>query len=170
MTLSEVDPATTTIARLRESVQDELGGSAVVAVEKIKILFNKRPVPASKRTVRDVLEGDDGLRQGGTVEMGVMVMGGAPDPPARTGGMPGGEGGQAQTKEAAQAPAAPPPRDMEGIEQITRPTPVLGPSGKEVLETDEFWKDLQGFLEQRIKDETQAARLVHRWKGSWKEG
>lgn len=167
LTLSDINPATTTVAQLRESVQNELGGDGVVAIEKIKLLFNKKPIPSSKKTVSDVI-GDADREKGKPVEIGVMVMGGAVDPPAQTSRMFGTAGGQTVATEAAAA-QAPPPDDMEGIEKATTILPpVQGPSGKQVWETDEFWTDLQGFLEQRIKDEIQAARLVHIWKASCK--
>ena len=35
-----------------------------------------------------------------------------------------------------------------------------GISGKEVLETEQFWSDLKGFLVQRIKDEKEGERLA----------
>jgi hypothetical protein len=46
-----------------------------VSVEKIKILYNKKLVPASKKTIVDAV--NDGARK--EIEFGVMVMGGAPD-------------------------------------------------------------------------------------------
>jgi ubiquitin-like protein 4 len=137
-----------------------------VAAEKIKILHNKKPVPASKKTVSDVLEGRD-REKGKTVELGVMIMGGVPDPPVMSGATsraeatPSGLGGVADTS------ASPPPEGMEGIETVSSPPIGQGLSGKEVLETDEFWMDLQGYLQQRLKDEAQAVRLVQKWKSSW---
>ena len=143
-------------------MQSELGGPTVVATEKIKILYNKKPIPASKKTISDVLEGES-LEQGKTVEMGVMVIGGAPDPPPKTDTTPGNEAVQIADK-AADVPS----EKMEGIETVSSPSPpVQGPSGKEILETEQFWKDLQGYLEQRIKDEAEAERLVQRWKSGW---
>ncbi|KAF7510263.1 hypothetical protein GJ744_006959 [Endocarpon pusillum] len=166
LTLPDIDPSTTTISQLRETVQSELGGPGVVATEKIKILFNKKPVPASKKTISHVLEGESLEQQGKTVEMGVMVIGGAPDPPPKTDPTPGNEAVQTVDK-AADGPS----ERMEGIETVTSPppppAPVQGPSGKAILETEQFWKDLQGYLEQRIKDEAEAGSLVQKWKSDW---
>ena len=94
-----------------------------------------------------------------------MILGGAPDPPSKMSATSGGDAAPAAAEEAAEAVLA---EKMEGIETISSPRPVQGPSGREILETEDFWTDLQGFLEQRIKDEGQAARLVQKWKGNWK--
>ncbi|KAF4984682.1 hypothetical protein FZEAL_198 [Fusarium zealandicum] len=45
--------------------------------------------------------------------------------------------------------------------------PEAAPTGKDALETDEFWNDLQGFLMQRLKDESQAEELSGLFKTSW---
>jgi hypothetical protein len=36
-----------------------------------------------------------------------------------------------------------------------------------VLETGEFWGDLKGFLQQRIRDEKAAEEVVEVFKGAW---
>lgn len=99
-----------------------------------------------------------------------MVLGGAPDPPPKPDTLSRSDTAAAQgvaAEEAAEAPAPQAPEKMEGIEKLSSPPPVQGPSGKEILETEEFWKDLQGYLEQRIKAEAEAARLVQKWKSDW---
>jgi ubiquitin-like protein 4 len=101
-----------------------------------------------------------------------MVLGGAPDPPPKTNASSGSAvavpravavGHEAE----ASAPSAPTPEKMEGIEKVSSPPPVQGPSGKQILQTEDFWKDLQGFLEQRIKHEAEAVRLVQKWRSGW---
>jgi len=42
-----------------------------------------------------------------------------------------------------------------------------GPSGEEVLQTQEFWDDLKGFLTQRLKDEQEGEKLLEVFKKSW---
>lgn len=42
-----------------------------------------------------------------------------------------------------------------------------GLSGRDVLQTEEFWTDLGGFLQQRIRDETAAEELVGVFRGAW---
>jgi hypothetical protein len=43
----------------------------------------------------------------------------------------------------------------------------VGPSGAQVLQSEAFWDDLQGFLEQRVKDETEAKRLRAMFHNAW---
>lgn len=43
-----------------------------------------------------------------------------------------------------------------------------GGKGDEVLESEEFWSDLKGFLSQRLKDETKAEELVGTFRQSCK--
>lgn len=48
------------------------------------------------------------------------------------------------------------------------PAPVAqGPSGAEVLGSQEFWTDLKGFLLQRIRDEGESEKLVDVFRGAW---
>ena len=106
-----------------------------------------------------MLAGDDAEKQR-EVDFGVMVMGGAPDPvekPAPT-----------EEKTAAAVESTP----MDGVEKpaASSPAPAQGPSGTVVLETGEFWDDLQGFLEQRLKDVGEAARLKKVFYEAWKAG
>lgn len=131
-------------------------------MEKIKLLYNKKPVPASKKTVSDVLQGER-LEKGKTVDMGVMIIGGAPDPPARASAVSGG----ADVPRAGKETPAPLSETTETTEKVSSPPPVQGPSGTAILATEEFWTDLQGYLEQRVKDEAQALRLVQKWKSNW---
>jgi ubiquitin-like protein 4 len=176
LTLPDLNPSSTSIQSLKESVQSALGGPSIVGVEKIKILLNKKPIPASKKTVADTLEGVglDGKEK--QVELGVMVMGGAPDPPPQPqpqaapppSQQPSGPDSENTAVEAAAVPDTSTP--MEGILNTTS-TPAVNPveiSGKAVLETPDFWDDLQGFLSQRIKDESQARRVHDVFQAAWK--
>ncbi|KAI1330622.1 cell-cycle control medial ring component [Xylariaceae sp. FL0255] len=43
-----------------------------------------------------------------------------------------------------------------------------GPSGAEVVQSQEFWHDLQGFLLQRIRDEQMATDLTNTFQEAWK--
>jgi cytochrome c556 len=42
-----------------------------------------------------------------------------------------------------------------------------GPSGKEVVATDEFWSDMKHFIMQRTRDEAEAERLAKIFRGAW---
>ncbi len=170
-----------TIQALKEQVQSYLGGPAVVHLEKIKLLLNKKPVPPSKKTVADALD----KQQGGDVEFGVMVMGGAPDPPPQVqetrqpreaemmAAAPGSEKAafeaaeeKTKTKDSSSSSA------MEGVESTTEQPQQQQPGeaarGQAALETTAFWDDLQGFLEQRIRDEAEAVRLRGVFERAWR--
>ena len=129
-------------------------GLKVEDVSKIKILWHKKPIPPSKLTVADALEGDATATKDGKVEFGIMILGGViqvekPTADVASGGDAKGEA-------------------MEGVEETT---PVAqGPSGKEVLETQEFWIDLKGFLVQRLRDEGEAERVVKLFKATMNQG
>jgi ubiquitin-like protein 4 len=138
-----------------------------VSLEKIKILHDKKPIPASKKTIADAI--DD--KAGKDIEFGVMVMGGAPDQiksPAEA----------VPPTNAFSATQAPEPADvattpMEGVEMVTAPPVSVtaegsSPSGLEVLKQAEFWNDLQGFLEQRLRDQGEATRLRKVFEGAWR--
>ncbi|RMJ07430.1 hypothetical protein BHE90_007273 [Fusarium euwallaceae] len=56
--------------------------------------------------------------------------------------------------------AAIPPEEPEAAPEVL-------PTGKEALETEEFWSDLKGFLMQRLKDEAQAEELSVLFRSSW---
>jgi len=168
LTLPDLQLGSTSISQLKDAVQLALGGPTVVNVEKIKILYNKKPIPPSKKTVAEAIEGSG---DGKDVEFGVMVIGGAPDqvvqsPAVEASSAPGSEAAAAEVASAVATEAVP----MEGIEKVTSPTPAQGPSGAEVLAQAEFWDDLQGFLEQRLKDESEAVKWRKVFEGAWKAG
>lgn len=154
-TVDNAPLSTTTVEDLKDAVHQRVVADpqtgAKVPLDKIKILYKRKPVTG--KTVAEVLADEpDALAGGKEVELGVMIMGGAtvvsPDaPPAAA----------AEEKPEAEAP----PVQLKAVQ---------GPSGEEILKTDAFWDDLRGFLAQRIKDETEAARLKELFKKAWEEG
>ncbi|CAM1503912.1 Fc.00g015030.m01.CDS01 [Cosmosporella sp. VM-42] len=62
------------------------------------------------------------------------------------------------------AAAIPPPEEPV---QALAEAPAAEPTGANALETEEFWSDLQGFLSQRLKDQTQAEELSSLFRSSW---
>ncbi|KAK0626147.1 cell-cycle control medial ring component-domain-containing protein [Immersiella caudata] len=110
-----------------------------IPTDKLKLLYNKKPVGDSK-TLKDVL-GDGGEKKG-SVEFSVMVIGGAATLAAA---------------EAARGGAS-----QEGGENVAQ-----GLSGEGVLATEEFWSDLRGFLQQRVRDEKVAGEAAGLFKGAW---
>lgn len=144
--LSAIDALKTSVFDLKTAYS----GSTSIPTAKIKILYKKKPVADSK-TVAEVV----GAEAGGDVEFGVMVMGGAVASPAA--GTP-----------VTSPPAVAPPSEAE--KGLAGDAPVaVGPSGKEVVATEEFWGDLQNFVLQRIKDEHESERLVGVFKGAWEQ-
>ncbi|KAI0457207.1 cell-cycle control medial ring component [Xylaria acuta] len=75
-----------------------------------------------------------------TIEFSVMVIGGA--------------------AAAAAAAAAAKPEAQNDVAQ--------GLSGADVLQTQDFWSDLNGYLLQRIRDEQLAAELTDTFQQAWK--
>lgn len=172
-------PPNTTVASIKQQIHEYLGGGATVAsIDKIKILHNKKPIPASKATIADVV-GDSTTKN---LELSVMVLGGAPDPPPQ----------QQNTSIKARAPEAAGPgsenaaveavtgqnpadtQEMEGVQQTTSgksesiPIQPGDASGSAVLKTEEFWSDLEGFLAQRIRSQEEATKLRQLFEKAWK--
>jgi hypothetical protein len=139
-------PVTTTTVQdlkdaVRERVTDAQGNP--VALDKIKVLYRRKPVPGTGKTVAEVLADEPEMLAGGKeVEFGVMIIGGA------------------KATEAVES-------QPEVAQEQDVPKPAVGPSGAEVLQTEAFWEDLQGFMEQRLKDADEAKRLAVLFKGAW---
>lgn len=95
------------------------------------------------------------VEAGGDVEFGVMVMGGA-----------GAGAGAVASPAESPAAVAPPAESDKGLAGAGGAAAV-GPSGKDVVATDEFWGDLKNFVLQRIKDEHEGERLVGVFKKAW---
>jgi len=110
-------------------LKSEVSSQASIAVDKIKILHNKKPVGDAK-VLKDLVAEDDA-----GVEFSVMIIGGAASVKKEDGG--------------TTAPVA------------------QGPSGEEVLRTEEFWLDLKGFLTQRLKDEQEGEQLLEVFRKAW---
>jgi len=146
--ISNAPLSTTSVQDIRDAVRgrvtDAQGGQ--VPLEKIKILYKRKPVTGTGKTLAEVLADEPAILAGGKeVEIGVMIIGGA----------------QAVESSVAQ------PEVAEKRDE-SPPKPAVGPSGEEVLRTDAFWDDLQGYLEQRLKDEDEAKRLRSVFKNAWK--
>lgn len=171
LVLPSINPTTTTIQALKEQVQSFLGGPTVVHLDKIKVLFDKKPVPPSKKTVIEALHEKPSE---GEVEFGVMVLGGAPDPPPQTQvpapapDVPTAAAASAQKAPVEAEEKRPELEDMEGVEPASSAVQPGEVSGEDVLRTAEFWDDLQGFLEQRTRDQAEAAKLRELFESAWR--
>jgi hypothetical protein len=138
--LSAINSATTSIFDLKQSYATATG----IPVAKIKILWKKKPATDSK-TVAEIV----GQDAGSSVEFAVMVLGGA-----------------TPTAPVASPPAVAPSESEKGLGGPA----AQGASGKEVVVTAEFWEDLKGFIVQRIRDESEGARLAGVFKAAWEKG
>lgn len=55
-------------------------------------------------------------------------------------------------------------------QQGSNPGPVSqGPSGDEILRSEEFWGDLKGFLLQRVREEEKATEALNVFKEAWRK-
>ena len=149
MTLDKVPLSSTSIQDLKEAVQARTkttSGEGKVPLEKIKILWKRKPVQG--QTVEEALAGETGLLGGGAkAEFGVMILGGAV--------------ALSEEEERASASTEVPTRPAEGDVEME----AAAQGG--VLEQDAFWDELQGFLRTKVGDEKEAARLKVLFKGAW---
>ena len=114
-------------------------GTESGATGNIRILYKKKPCSDS-RTVKEVI-GDEVSRE---VEFSVMIMGGSTT------------AGAVQDEEKTTL-------------EENKPVVAQGPSGEVVVESEEFWKDLGGFLVQRIRDEKKAREVADVFRESWRK-
>lgn len=128
----------TSIHDVKAYVAKETG----VPEDKIRILHKKKPVPDSK-VLKDLVGDSDT-----TVEFSVMVMGGA--------------------AAAAAAAAAAVAEAATVIQPDAQADVAQGLSGADVLQTEQFWSDLNGFLSQRIRDDQLATELTNTFQQAWK--
>lgn len=120
-------------------IKAAVAARAGVPAARVRLLHRKKPVPDT-RVLRDLV-GEDG---GAVVELAFMIMGGG-----------GGGSAAAATQAATQAPPATGVVVAEGL------------AGTAVLGTEEFWGDLRGFLQQRVRDEAVAEEALGRFRGAW---
>ena len=132
-------PLSTSVLDIKTTVSEQAG----IPVGKLKVLLAKKPVPDSK-VLKDLVE--DGAT---SLELGLMVLGGAASIVKKE-----SDGDTAMTGPGAEEVAG---KVAQGV------------AGAAVLETDEFWADLKGFLQQRVRDEQLAAELVGKWQDLWKQ-
>ena len=144
-------PAPVTLtASARTSVYDlktQISAQTGYEPDKLKLLWERRPVTDSK-TLKDItgkLDGD--------VDLAVMYTGAPTATPQMTASVP---------KPTASEPSNSNRMDVDE-------TPVAqGPSGEAILNTTQFWDDLQDFVIQRVRDESVGKRTVEQWKQSRK--
>jgi hypothetical protein len=114
-------PLSTSVLSLKEAIEAQ----SSIPASKVRILYQKKPVPDSK-ILKDVVGDDEKVNK---LDFTVMVIGGA---------------------------AALKPQPGEEVE----PKVGTGIIGTDALHTEEFWQDLNGFLNQRLKDEQTATKCT----------
>lgn len=146
-------------------------------VDKLKVLFNKKPV-GDVKSLKEVLSGSvpDG---GGEIELALMVMGGqatfdsaeakaAREARARQAAKTSETKVEVEVSESPEVEMKDVTQEGESKEEAAAAGPVAqGLSGPAVLETEEFWEDLKGYLQQRIRDEKTAEEVVGKFRGAW---
>lgn len=159
-------------------IKEQYAKKTSVPHEKIKVLLNKKPA-ADLKTLKE-------LGVSGDVELSVMILGGGGATPG--GGTPSASSPAVEKADPAASvpdPTTVPAADKMDIDEQasapgsekaqaqaeTAPTPKAtsgaGPSGPGALNTIEFWKDLQDFLAQRLRDTEEAERLSKVFKMAW---
>lgn len=135
-----------------------MSGEGKVPLEKIKILWKRKPVQG--RTVEEALAGEVSLLGGGgRAELGVMILGGAV-------ALSPEEMGESQAAGEKDIPTRPAEGESQGEDVEMKDVGTdKGPGG--VLDQDAFWDELQEFLRTKVGDEQEAARLKVLFKGAW---
>ncbi|KAI9704693.1 MAG: hypothetical protein M1820_005441 [Bogoriella megaspora] len=149
-------PPTTSIHSLKSLYANQHPSSSSLDTSKIKILFNKKPVADSK-TLGDVV-GEDGSRE---VEFSVMVVGAGTTPKTVERDDPMDAVPTAEGKRAGRGEGV---KEGGGEEMDWKAEGGEEEEVKRVLEGEEFWRDLRGWLEGKLKSGREAERLAGVWR------
>ncbi|KIH94967.1 hypothetical protein SPBR_03840 [Sporothrix brasiliensis 5110] len=133
--------ATTSLLDVRTALSEK----SHVPADKLRLLYNKKPVSDSK-VLKDLVADGSGTE----IKLGVMVAGGAETVAAAA-------EAAAASVAAAQAKSATAPTDGQET-----PTAIAA-------ESEAFWNDLRGFLVKRTGSKTQADELFSLFLRSWEE-
>jgi hypothetical protein len=146
-------PLSTSVIDLKAAVQAQTR----IPVDKMKLLLNKRPVADSK-VLKELLASDKDR----SIEFSVMVIGGAaaipPPPPPAAAAAAEGDAGE-KNKGAGDA--------MDTDEGKVSTAQADEKTVEAELESDAFWADLSGFLQQRLKAQAKAEELASLFRSSW---
>ena len=149
-------------------------------IEKLKVLYNKKPA-GDVKSLKEVLAGGT-VPEGnnGELELSLMVMGGqATYDSEEAKAARAAREVQKEAKKVEEVKVEVPEVEMKDSQATETETktggeaagPVAqGLSGSAVLETEEFWEDLKGYLQQRIRDVEAAEEVVGKFRGAWKGG
>ncbi|KAL2185278.1 hypothetical protein L209DRAFT_733082 [Thermothelomyces heterothallicus CBS 203.75] len=157
-------PPATSLAELKERLADETS----IPLDKIKLLHNKKPV-ADTKLLRDLVtpakEGAESQEGGGALELGVMILAGGAGffkPKEKPAAAPEEEKRDDKVMEADKQD-----KDVDMADAAATAPVAQGLSGKAVLETDQFWADLKGYLQHRVRDDEVAREAAELFKKAW---
>lgn len=128
-------------------------------VGKIKLLYNKRPA-SDLKTLKELLPDPTPK----TAELSVMILG-APGITAAVAAPPQVASPAIQVPDPSTVPSkmdidSTPAPLSEKAETAAVSVSTEKGSTSDVLQSDEFWKDLEDFLVQRLKDQSEGQRLT----------
>lgn len=141
-------------------------------IEKIKLLLNKKPA-ADLKTLKELgVEGD--------VDFGVMVMGGAGGAAGVAGSARSPSPAVEEKTSSVPQPAAATGEDKMNVdsgpgsekaqaEAEDKGTDPAEETARSILQTEEFWADLKGFLAQRLRDQGQSEKLSALFREAWEK-
>ncbi|KAK4155218.1 cell-cycle control medial ring component-domain-containing protein [Chaetomidium leptoderma] len=132
-------PAQTPTTSLAE-IKEQVARETGLPLAKIKLLHGKKPVGDSKALKDLLLSLRSSSEDGGDKDEGVVV---------ELGVMVLEEEEEKKKESSVDAPVA------------------QGLSGTGVLETGQFWEDLEGFLQHRVRDEGVAGEALGLFRGAW---
>lgn len=165
ITIPDLTPDSSTIHDIKTIYAQKTG----LQQDKIKLLLNKKPA-ADLKTLKELGVDAD-------FELSVMIMGGAtPSAGASQVSSPVVEKGE-PVLAAAAAPVAvedkmdvdsPAPESEKAQVEATEKASAGTDSAEGILQTEEFWSDLKGFLVQRLRDEEQGAKVAKTFREAWK--
>ncbi|CAK7264980.1 hypothetical protein SEPCBS119000_001274 [Sporothrix epigloea] len=137
-------------------VRMALAETTHVPLEKLRLLYNKKPVVDGK-LLKDLVAAAPGEIEPTEIELGVMVTGGA------------------ATVAAAAAAAATAVKAAAAVTAATEPAAVTPPTAEAAepdaiaAESEGFWTDLRKFLVKRTGSEKQADELFSLFLRSWED-
>ncbi|KAK5706762.1 hypothetical protein LTR97_001753 [Elasticomyces elasticus] len=157
-----------TLTSTVHDVKTAYAGKSGVQQDKIKLLLNKKPAGDLKTL------GELGV-DGESVEFSVMIMGGGTgNTPATTPAVEKSEpampvpavgGGEDKMEIDSQAPGS----EKAQADAEEKAGDTKGSGVEDVLKSEEFWADLKGFLTQRLRDESEGAKLVEVFKSAYEK-
>ncbi|OAX81297.1 hypothetical protein ACJ72_04364 [Emergomyces africanus] len=155
VTLDNCSISSTTVTELKEAVQsriqttDHENKPAIVPLDKIKILWKKKPVQG--RTIAEILGSDSTVLSGiKEIQLGFMILGGATLAPVN----PKAEENAPSREESGTLPAQSLVENHPGHIQ-------------DVVLTEEFWDDLEAFLRTKVNDATHLYRIISIFRKAW---